>query len=175
MNVFCLRLGFCVSLFFNLLPPEALCSSHDFAVRFETSTDGCGNAGCTQQTFRGERIGPGSVERIGRLRNSWFSCKIYWKLWTETHILKDLLIYTYIYTVVLKQLHWLKVYETPAKWEVSPCWLVHNFFHSFSLPWLCGPQEVLADAMSGGLAKCDLWDLILRFKETPFFVKVLLC
>lgn len=33
---------------------KALCSSHDFAVRVETSTDGCGNAGCTQQTFRGE-------------------------------------------------------------------------------------------------------------------------
>ena len=36
---------------------KALCSSHDFAVRGETSTDGCGNAGCTQQTFRGETDG----------------------------------------------------------------------------------------------------------------------
>ena len=40
------------------LPPQkALCSSHDFAVRVETSTDGCGNAGCTQQTLGGEPDG----------------------------------------------------------------------------------------------------------------------
>ena len=36
---------------------KALCSSHDFAVRGETSTDGCGNAGCTQQTLGGETDG----------------------------------------------------------------------------------------------------------------------
>lgn len=58
--------SFCFSVFFSgrktyfrpVAPSsKALCSSHDFAVRGETSTDGCGNAGCTQQTLGGETDG----------------------------------------------------------------------------------------------------------------------
>lgn len=137
---------------------KALCSSHDFAERVETSTDGCGNAGCTQQTLGGEMglVWENGVFFQKEARGCWCSVKstrrcFEWMIYWLMLLLKKT-------TSVVDNIWWKNL---RLKWEISPCWhQLHQFLSSVKpndgteinihTVFLAETQEVLADAMSGG-------------------------